>query len=281
MTFSDTVTGAETGSSAGNPAQSGPVSDTYDSTLRYLSAVVAREARRPGVESPVPHGPERVRDVMVTSVVAAREGAVFKEIVDALIRNRVSAVPVIDADRRVLGVVSEADLLARVSKAHLALPRGHRLSAHSEERRKLHAATARELMTSPACVIAPHAAITEAAWHAARSRVRRLPVVDDNGVLVGIVSRSDLLRPFLRPDEEIGDDITQNVIIGAFMLNPNSVFVEVDEGVVTLRGQVERRSVAVELVDNVCSWSGVVDVIDELTYKINDALPGTVPAVLY
>jgi CBS-domain-containing membrane protein len=109
----------------------------------------------------VPHGPELVRDVMVTSVVAAPEQAVFKEIADALIRNRVSAVPVIDADRRVVGLVSEADLLARVSRAHLSLPRSHGLSARREERRKLHAATARELMTSPAVVITPHAAITD------------------------------------------------------------------------------------------------------------------------
>ena len=258
----------------GSSASSGTsVADSCDSTLRYLSAVVAREAHRPGAEPPVPPGPERVRDVMVTSVVAAHEGAVFKEIVAALIRNRVSAVPVIDGDRRVLGVVSEADLLARVSSAHLALPRGHRLSAPSEERRKLHAATARELMTSPAYVIAPHAAISEAAWHAARSRVRRLPVVDDDGVLIGIVARSDLLRPFLRPDEEIRRDITQNLIIGAFMLDPNSVLVKVDEGVVTLGGQVELRSVAFELFENVCSWSGVVDVTDELTYQTDDTPP--------
>jgi CBS domain-containing protein len=256
-------------------------SDADRSTLRYLSDVVAREAHRPGFRPPVPAGPERVRDVMVTSVVAAHEGAVFKEIVDALIRNRVSAVPVIADDRRVLGVVSEADLLARVSKAHLTLPRGHRLSAHSEERRKLHAATASALMTSPAYVIAPHASIADAAWHAARNRVRRLPVVDDNGVLVGIVTRSDLLRGFLRPDEDIRDDITQNLIVGAFMLDPNSVEVSVEEGVVTLRGQVERRSIALEIVDNVRNWSGVVDVDDKLTYQTDDTQPTSVPAVLY
>lgn len=255
-------------------------SDADRSTLRYLSDV-AREAHRPGFRPPVPAGPERVRDVMVTSVVAAHEGAVFKEIVDALIRNRVSAVPVIADDRRVLGVVSEADLLARVSKAHLTLPRGHRLSAHSEERRKLHAATASALMTSPAYVIAPHASIADAAWHAARNRVRRLPVVDDNGVLVGIVTRSDLLRGFLRPDEDIRDDITQNLIVGAFMLDPNSVEVSVEEGVVTLRGQVERRSIALEIVDNVRNWSGVVDVDDKLTYQTDDTQPTSVPAVLY
>ena len=136
-------------------------------------------------------------------------------------------------------------------------------------------------MTSPAYVIAPHASIADAAWHAARNRVRRLPVVDDNGVLVGIVTRSDLLRGFLRPDEDIRDDITQNLIVGAFMLDPNSVEVSVEEGVVTLRGQVERRSIALEIVDNVRNWSGVVDVDDKLTYQTDDTQPTSVPAVLY
>jgi len=172
-------------------------------------------------------------------------------------------------------------LLARVSKAHLTLPRGHRLSAHSEERRKLHAATASALMTSPAYVIAPHASIADAAWHAARNRVRRLPVVDDNGALVGIVTRSDLLRGFLRPDEDIRDDIAQNLIVGAFVVDPNCIDVDVAEGVVTLRGQLERRSVAVEILDNVRTWSGVVDVVDQLTYNTDDTQPTSVPAVLY
>lgn len=259
----------------GSEAQPVPASDAYEATLRYLSAVASRELHRSGAEPPPPLGPEVVGDVMVSAVVAAHEGAVFKEIVDALIRNRISAVPVIDADRRVLGVVSESDLLVRVSRAHLTMPRGHLLSGRSEERGKLHAATARELMTSPAVVISPRAAIAEAAWHALRSRVRRLPVVDDAGVLVGIVSRSDLLCAFLRPDEQICADIRHNLVVGAFILDPDDVEVSVDEGVVTLRGELERQAVAVDLVDAVRAVSGVVDVVDELTYQIHDALPPT------
>jgi len=266
---------------ADSEAQPKEVSDSYEATLRYLSAVAGSESHRPGAEPPVPHGPELVRDVMVTAVVAAHEGAVFKEIVDALIRNRVSAVPVIDVDRRVLGVVSESDLLVRVSGVHLPRPRGHLLSGRSEVRRKLHAATARELMTSPAVVISPGAAIAEAAWHALRSRVRRLPVVDEDGVLVGVVARSDLLRTFLRPDEQIRDDIRRNLVVGAFILDPDSVAIAVDEGVVTLRGELERRVVAVELVGAVRGLGGVVDVVDELTYRIDDVLPAPPTAVLY
>jgi len=269
---------ASTPDEAGQP---GSQSAAYEYTLRYLSAVASREPQRPGAEPPVPHGHELVRDVMATAVVAAHEGAVFKEIVDALIRNGVSAVPVIDADRRVLGVVSESDLLVRVSGTHLAMPRGHRLSGHGEERHKLHAATAHELMTSPAVVTSPRAAIAEAAGHALRSRVRRLPVVDDDGVLVGIVTRSDLLRAFLRPDEQIGEDIRQNLIVGAFTLDPDTIEVAVEEGVVTLRGELERRAVALDLVDAVRGVSGVVDVVDALTCQIEHTQPAAPATLVY
>jgi len=246
-------------------------SDAYESTLRYLSAVSAHEPHRPGWQSPTPVGPQLVRDVMVTGVVAAHEGAVFKEIVDALARNRISAVPVIDVDRRVIGVVSEADLLARVARTHFALPKGHHVSARGEERRKLHAATARLLMTSPAVVISPDAPIATAAWHAARCRVRRLPVVDDAGVLVGIVTRGDLLRGFLRPDSEIKDDIVQNVVHGAFILDPSSIEVGVKEGVVTLNGHLEHKHLADELIEAVRDVTGVVDVdAGALTYRYDD-----------
>ncbi len=250
-------------------------------TLRYLSSVSVGESYQQDIEPAVAPGPELVRDVMVTAVVVAHEGALFKEIVDALIRNRVSAVPVIDAQRRVLGVVSEADLLLRVSRAHLAMPRGHHLSGRGEERGKLHAATARELMTSPAVVISPRAGIADAAWQAAHARVRRLPVVTDDGVLVGIVTRSDLLRTFLRDDEQIREDILQNLLIGAFDMDPSRIVVAVDEGVVTLSGKLERSSVAVAIVDAVSGVSGVVDVVDALTYAVGDAPLPAAAAVVY
>lgn len=273
--------GAQPGLESDEGGQPGLESAALEYTLRYLSAVAGGEPHPPGAEPPVPRGHELVRDVMATAVVAAHEGAVFKEIVDALIRNGVSAVPVIDADRRVLGVVSESDLLVRVSGTHLTMPRGHRLSGRSEERVKLHASTAHELMTSPAVVTSPTTAIPEAAGHALRSRVRRLPVVDDDGVLVGIVTRSDLLRAFLRPDEQIRTDVRQNVIVGAFILDPEAIDVVVEEGVVTLRGELERKAVAVDLVDAVRGVSGVVDVIDELTCQIEHTLPAAPATVVY
>lgn len=265
----------------GTGMYSDAIDHCYRSTARYLAAAaVAARGREPNVAPS--HGPVLVGEVMTQGVVAAREGAVFKEIVDALVRNHVSAVPVVDDKRRVVGVVSESDLLARVSGGHLARPRGHRLHAHAETRRKLHAATAGELMTWPAVTTTPHTHIVDAAHVAVDARVRRLPVVDDAGVLVGIVTHADLLRPFLRPDKEIRDDIRSNVVIGAMILDPFSVEVDVVEGVVTLRGQLERRLVADGLIESCRGVAGVVDVDSSgLTYRFNDTLTPPLRAPMY
>jgi CBS domain-containing protein len=243
----------------GGPDHLDPARERYRSTLRYLAAAAREESGRHGPGS-APTGPELVRDVMVAGVVAAHEEAAFKEIVAALARNHISAVPVVDHDRRVVGMVSESDLLARVSGGHLVLPRGHRLSGHAEVRTKLHAATAHELMTSPAVVTTADTHIADAARKAADARVRRLPVVDRDGALIGIVTRTDLLRPFLRADSEIREDIAKNVLLGSFLLDPRSVEVEVTEGVVTLRGQLERRFLVDALIESIHAVSGVVDV---------------------
>jgi len=259
----------------------------YRSMLRYLGAVAYANPSQPPAAPKLPTEPVRVldefvRDVMVTGVVAAREGAVFKEIVEALVRNHVSAVPVLDETRRVIGVVSESDLLARVSGGRLARPRGHRLAGHAETRSKLHAATARELMTAPAVTTTPGTRIADAARIAADGRVRRLPVVDGAGVLVGIVTRADLLRPFLRPDAEIRADVTDNVVVGAMILSPYGVDVEVDEGVVRLSGQLERKLMTSALVESVRGVAGVVDVDDTgLGYRFEDSATAAPSPLMY
>jgi CBS domain-containing protein len=248
------------------------IDERHRAILRYLSAVAHAEPRHAPVHN-VPSGPRLVCDVMVTSVVAARADALFKDIVVALATNHISAVPVVDERHRVIGVVSEADLLARVAGGHLALPRGHRLSSYSDARTKVRGATAGQLMTAPPIVTRPHSSIAEAARLAADARVRRMPVVDNDGVLVGVVSRSDLLRPFLRSDEEIRDDVTNNVVVESYSLDPNSLTVEVDEGVVSLTGQVEGKLLQNALLESVRAVSGVVAVnATALTCRIDDSM---------
>lgn len=244
----------------------------YSATLRYLGAVAHTESERHPAPPPVSLGPQFVRDVMVKGVVAAHEDAPFKEMVASLARDRISAVPVVDSDHRVIGVVSESDLLARVSGGKMLRPRGHHFS-RGETRAKFHGATARELMTAPPVVTTPDTPIPAAAHLAAIRRVRRMPVVDANGRLVGIVTRSDLLRPFLRTDDDIRRQIIRNVIVGSLVLRPNQVHVDVVEGVVHLSGHVDRRMQMVTLLESARGVGGVVDVDGTaLTYAVDDTI---------
>lgn len=252
----------------------GPTAERYEGALeRYLGAVAGDTAVAPGNDAgrlTFPH--QVVGDVMTRGVVTAHEDAVFKQIVVALARNRVGAVPVIDSQRRVVGVVSEADLLARVSGDHWAAPRGHRLSARGDTRRKSHAAIARDLMTAPAVTTTPNTTIADAARLAARARVRRMPVVDADGALVGIVSRGDLLKVFLRDDAEIRRDIERDLIERQMPLDPATIDIVVHEGVVTLAGQLDRKLLVEQVVNAVRTISGVVDVDVDLTYRVDDSL---------
>lgn len=208
---------------------------------------------------------------MRRDVVTAYENALFKEIARALDRNGIDAVPVIDQGRRVVGVVTASDLLARLAGARPA-PRGHRAAARGEARTKRHAFTAHELMTAPAITVTPGTLIVEAARLAARSRVRSLPVVDPDGVLLGMVARADLITLFLRPDDDIHADVVRDAVIVAMHPEHRLVQVRVSEGVVTLSGEAQTALTARRLVQNTLQVPGVVDVCDELDYDVDDAI---------
>jgi CBS domain-containing protein len=206
-----------------------------------------------------------VKDVMTTSVVAVREDADFKEMVHALRSRRISAFPVIDAAGRVIGVVSEADLL--VKEATPELPQGLvRLAWRLKDRSKAAGVTAAEVMTKPAVTIGQHATVAEAARIMQSRRVKRLPVVDDDGRLRGIVSRADLLSVFERPDQEIRNEVVKGVVCGQFCLDPELLVVTVKSGIVTITGSVQRRADALSLLGEVRHVEGVVGVRDRLSY---------------
>lgn len=207
-----------------------------------------------------------VRDVMTENVVAVRADAEFKELVEVMRRHRVSAFPVLDDADRVVGVVSESDLLVREvypAKPVLTVAEGrNRVPAKAE------ALTAAELMTSPAVTVTIDASITDAARIMYRRKVNRLPVVDSGGRLAGIVSRSDLLGVYDRPDGQILDDITEQVLAGDFAFDPGSFEVTVTGGVVTLAGAVASQAVAISLLQAVWEIDGVVYIRDRLTYPL-------------
>jgi CBS-domain-containing membrane protein len=221
-----------------------------------------------------------VRDVMTQEVVTVDEHASFKEIATLIGERRVSAVPVLDREGRVLGIVSEADLVLK--EEFPEGPAGGRLfqgRRQREDRAKAAGDTAAELMTAPAVTVGPDASVAEAARLLHRHGIKRLPVVDPAGPLLGIVSRADLLKVFLRSDADIAREVRQEVLLRAMWMDPDTVVVEVRDGVVTLTGQLERRSLVPITVSLVRGLDGVVDVVDWLTFELDDT-PIMVPSEL-
>ncbi|GGY76395.1 CBS domain-containing protein [Streptomyces omiyaensis] len=208
--------------------------------------------------------PSTVADVMTKKVVAVRPDASFKEIVTAMERWKVTALPVLEGEGRVVGVVSEADLLLK-EEFH-----DHRLGMVEQLRRRDATAKAGsdravELMTTPAVTVRPEASLPRAARLMATRRVKRLPVVDADGMIQGVVSRSDLLKVFLRSDEELADEVRRDVVARLFPLSRDRIEVRVDAGVVTLTGDV-RDSTLIPLAERLTrAVEGVVDVRCALT----------------
>ncbi|GAA3203168.1 CBS domain-containing protein [Nonomuraea roseoviolacea] len=217
-----------------------------------------------------------VRDVMTRDVVTVTGSTPFKDIALALIEGGVSAVPVLDDDRRVVGVVSEADLLRKEEFREQFYREGYRppLRArlrHPKGREKAAGDTAAELMTSPPVTVPPEAPVASAARLMDSRDVKRLAVVDGEGRLVGVVSRRDLVKLFLRGDEEIAAEIRDDILDRALWTDTSGVTVEVRRGVVTLSGWMERRTEAAIAARMTGRVHGVVDVVDRLTWKHDDS----------
>jgi CBS domain-containing protein len=216
-----------------------------------------------------------VRDIMTTDVATVRADATFEEIARVLITRKVSGVPVVDADGRVAGVVSEADLLPKeefksLTGDHPDLARRAAKAARAKvARAKVGGDIAAELMSTPVVTTAPDAPVAEAARTLAEHDVKRLPVVDE-GRLAGIVSRADVLRVFLKPDEEIGDLVMEEVVKRCLWEEPEYGTVDVADGVVTLGGRLRLRSLIPIVVRLTAAIDGVVGVVDELTYVQDD-----------
>ena len=212
-----------------------------------------------------------VAELMTRDVVRARRDMPFKEIVRLLTENDVTAVPVVDDRDHPVGVVSEADLLRK--SADQSDPSGRAPVAHLEarERAKAEGARAEELMSEPAVCARPDWNVVEAARLMETHHVKRLPVVDEADRLLGIVSRGDLLRIFLRRDDAIRDEIAEDVLRRTMGLAPMEVTADVNEGRVSLRGAVEFRSL-IPVIERLCrSVDGVVSVAEHIEYRTDDS----------
>jgi CBS-domain-containing membrane protein len=208
-----------------------------------------------------------VKDVMSTHVVAARKGASFKEMAEKLREHRVSAFPVVDHDGKVIGVVSEADLLTKeaLDGGLAGMPGMISGILQRKEEERAAGLTAGDLMTHPAVTVQPDDSVEHAARLMYVRRVKRLPVTDAAGHLVGIISRADVLGVYSRPDEEIRKEICDEVIPNGFLADPARFTVTVHDGIVTLEGKPETAWLGSDIADRIRHVQGVVAVRDRLS----------------
>jgi len=219
----------------------------------------------------------RVQDLMTKDVLTVRSGTELKDAATLLAAHRISGLPVVDGEGHVLGVVSEGDILYKESGVQdrpglldrlLSVPpTGIDL--------KLAARTVGEAMTAPALTIGPRRPVTEAATRMIEEGVNRLPVIDDEERLIGIITRADLVQAFVRSDTEIEQEIVDDVFRRTLWLEPDTIHVEVVRGEVRLTGEVETRTDAELIPTFVQRVPGVVGVLSKLSWREeNGHLPG-------
>ncbi|MFD8535165.1 CBS domain-containing protein [Streptomyces rubrogriseus] len=205
------------------------------------------------------NSPHTVSDVMTHTAVAVGPQAPFKDVIALMDQWKVSALPVLEGEGRVVGLVSEADLLPK-EEFRDSDPDRFTQMRRLTDLAKAGGLTAADVMTTPAVTVHPDATLAQAARIMAQRKVKRLPVVNAEGLLEGIVSRADLLKVFLRTDDDIAEEVGQDVVSPLFRSLADNVRVEVSDGVVTLRGRVEDTSLVPVAARLVRAVEGVVDV---------------------
>jgi CBS domain-containing protein len=210
-----------------------------------------------------------VREVMTRPVITVSLGTGFKNLAALMEVHGVSALPVLDAEGCVAGIVSETDLLRK--EEYQEDPAAGRPPLLGHGRARAAGLTAEDVMSSPVVSISPDASIVEAARSLDRHHVGHLVVAEEDGSLAGIVSPRDLLKVYLRADEDIRGEILSEVITKYLGTDPERVEVLVDGGIVTLRGEVEHKSM-VPLSARLCrAVDGVVNVVADLSYAVDDS----------
>ncbi|MEU3347213.1 CBS domain-containing protein [Streptomyces sp. NPDC006700] len=238
--------------------------------LRYLGAVATAAkhagttAEQPGTEGQAPTMP-LVRDVMDVPATFLREDLPYRDIARLLAREHAGALPVVDAEDHVVGVVSESDLLAKVAFEASGHRPGH--IGRLRERRmhgKARGETAADLMTSPAITVLPGATLAEAGWLAALARLKRMPVTDGKGRLVGVVRRDALLQALIRDDADIQAEVRARIEGCCPPADRKTVDATVHDGIVELTGRLPTATTA-RLVAQVEEIADVVEVKNLLT----------------
>ena len=214
----------------------------------------------------------KISELMHAEVVTVAPTTSLKDVASLLVEHRISGLPVCLPDGRVVGVVSEADILMKEQGLPLELSGflGRILDDAYGDVQRYEARTAADAMTSPAITVSPNQDVTEAARLMTTKHVNRLPVVEGS-TLVGIVTRADLVRAFQRSDEAIAREIDEDVLLATLWIAPGAVEVVVEDGVVTLTGMVETHTIAEIVEAYVHRVPGVVAVESHLEWHVEDA----------
>ncbi|GAA1514542.1 CBS domain-containing protein [Sphaerisporangium rubeum] len=225
---------------------------------------------------PIMH--KKVRDVMTRQVASVNGTTPFKDVAEVMVRHGVSAVPVVDGEGHVIGVISEADLLRKEEFREQYYGEDYRPPLRARLRRlgragteeKAHGDTAADLMSTPAITVRPYANVVAAARAMDVNGIKRLPVIDDEGRLEGIVSRHDLLKVFTRGDVDIEAEIRDDILEGPLWMDTSGIRVSVSQGVVTVGGEIGRHHDARVIIRMIERVNGVVDVLDKLEWRQDD-----------
>jgi CBS domain-containing protein len=222
-----------------------------------------------------------VADVMTYGAVSAAAATPYRDLVDLLEMRSVNAVPIVDTFDRVVGIVSASDLLHKIEFAGgVDPPRIFESRQHRRDRTKAAGMIAEELMSSPAVTVSKRTPVAEAARLMETTGVRRLPVIDDLGRLIGMVTNRDLLKVFLRPDDQIKRQIVVDILSDVDGGTESVVSVEAHDGAVLLTGEMQRRTVVEALTARVEAVEGVVSVNNQIEWRLDDVQPTVTGAMV-
>lgn len=199
----------------------------------------------------------QVLDLMTTEVFKVSPATPIKEAAQLMFRHRVSGLPVVEEDGTLTGIITEADFL------RLEVARGEADDPTPVEE-------VAEIMTRGVVTIGPEESLAEAAKIMVVQDVKRLPVVDDQERLLGIISRLDIVAVFTRPDEVIEDEIREDLVRRVLFVDPDVMDVSVRSGVVTFRGEIGTRNESRLLEELARRLDGVMRVDNQLSWRLDD-----------
>ncbi|MEN8238047.1 MAG: CBS domain-containing protein [Actinomycetota bacterium] len=212
----------------------------------------------------------KVSDVMTSEVKTISGDEPLKEAARVMVRSGISGLPVVDDDRKVIGIITEADFVTAEADRSWGRQRRRLLANFLGEAEHPKAKTVADSMTKKPHTVDGSSTVTEAARKMTELRVKRLPVVTPDGTLCGIISRADVMGAFARPDDDLRAEIVDEVVIGVLQLDPDKLVVAVVDGVVQLDGSVESRSEARLLQELAVRVEGVISVNSDVSWKSDD-----------